>query len=97
MIVGHILNYDEYEYVEVPRALWSQVLRDLKRLKHIVQDVDSVGELQVDAHLTNSYGPFQSDLDFPQEKAELLLFVEELHEWLTMTLTTHSSITILGI
>lgn len=98
MIVGRALNYDQYEEVEVPRAIWGHVLRNLEQLKRIVLDVESVGELQVEAHLTScGYGSFQSDRDFPKQKAALLLFVEELHEWLTVTLTTHSSITILGL
>lgn len=98
MIVGRVSNYDHHEEIEVPREIWGHVLRELERLKRIVLDVESLGELQVEAHLMSyGYGSFQSDRAFPKEKAALLLFVDELHEWLTTTLITHSSITILGL
>ncbi len=97
LIVGRVYDYDQYSEVEVPRDLWTRVLRDLERLRSIVLDVESIWELNVEAHLTDCYDPFQYDHDFPQIKAELLLFVDELHDWLNVTLTTHSSITILGL
>jgi hypothetical protein len=97
LIVGRVYDYDQYSEVEVPRELWTPVLHDLERLRTIVLDVESVWELNVEAHLTDSYDPFQYDRDFAQAKAELLLFIEELHGWLTTTLTTHSSISILGL
>ena len=98
LIVGRVYDYDEHSEVEVPRELWIPVLRYLERLRRIVLDVESFWELDVETNLARRFDPFkQHDRDFPQKKAALLLFVDELHEWLTVTLTTHFSITILGL
>ncbi len=99
LIVGRVTDYDRHADVEVSQEVWEQVIDDLVRLQRIVKDLEYFGELYVEFGWTFRYYPNleHAERNFAQTKKHLLFALEEIREWLSETLKTHSVITILGI
>ncbi len=99
LIVGRVMDYDRYAYVEVPQEVWELVIDDLVRLQRIAKDLEYFGELYVEFGWTFRYYPNldHAERNFAQTKRHLLFALEEIRGWIVETLKTHSVITILGI
>ena len=85
---NHVPHYDHYAFVEVPREHWPVILADLATIHHSLQRANSD---------SLPYGSTLRLQDREVDQPALATLISELTAWLRVTLTTHDSISILGL
>ena len=88
IFANHVPHYDHSAFVEVPREHWPVILADLATLHHSLERANSD---------TLPYGSTLRLQDREVDQPALATLISELTAWLRVTLTTHDSISILGL
>lgn len=90
-------GFDHYSFATIHKIDWMKCIQHLKEMQDRIQIVTNIPELIAGLGLSHKPYPGILETDFDLAMDKFRIFIDDLIEWLQITLQTATHISILGI
>ncbi len=97
IIEKRALGFDHYSFTEVPASSWVTIAEDLKELRDLLENAQSINQLNDHVGFIFSHSKKRFAEHFLANKAALAEVVAELSDWVLVKANEYGAITVLGL